>query len=209
MPPLLAPVPRRYVLVTPARIFKLQPFRNVKRDFCRTPSIGFNGHRYSNLFDGGSSSFNPSLPALLLYSYLLSLSLSRSLQPSRFSPRRKPLHVTGASYRGLARARGKKNLHLARFFFSFGRRYSWFGSGTEAASTDARIRTWQLFVVDISGGVSFAGRSRSREKSRCRVTRSFEANKSPKADTMAAPIFETRYGNYGDLIGRLDDWPSS
>lgn len=74
-PPSSLLYPRRYVLVTPARIFKLQPFRNVKRDFCRTPSIGFNGHRYSNLFDGGSSSFNPSLPALLLYSYLLSLSL--------------------------------------------------------------------------------------------------------------------------------------
>lgn len=141
VPSPLASSPRRYVLVTPARIFKLQPFRNVKGDFCRTPSIGFNGHRYSNLFDGGSSSFNPSLPALLLYSYLLSL--SRSLRPSRFSPRRKPLHITGASCRGFARARGKKNLHLARFFFlSFDRRYSRSGSGTEAASTDARIRTW-------------------------------------------------------------------
>lgn len=116
----LAPVPRRYVLVTPARIFKLQPFRNVKGDFCRTPSIGFNGHRYSNLFDGGSSSFNPSLPALLLYSYLLSLFLARtrSLLFAFLFTRRKPLHVTGASYRGLARARRKKNLHLARGFFS-------------------------------------------------------------------------------------------
>lgn len=68
-------VPRRYVLVTPARIFKLQPFRNVKGNFCRTPSIGFNGHRYSNLFDGGSSSFNPSLPLpslVLLSSFFLS-----------------------------------------------------------------------------------------------------------------------------------------
>lgn len=74
VPPPSLRYPVRYVLVTPARIFKLQPFRNVKGDFCRTPSIGFNGHRYSNLFDGGSSSFNPSLPALLLYSYLLSLS---------------------------------------------------------------------------------------------------------------------------------------
>lgn len=143
VPPPFAPVPRRYVLVTPARIFKLQPFRNVKGDFCRTPSIGFNGHRYSNLFDGGSSSFNPSLPALLLYSYLLSL--SPVLLSSRFFfPRRKPLHVTGASYRGLARARGKRNLHLARFFFfsSFGRRYSRSRSGTETAPTDAHIRTW-------------------------------------------------------------------
>lgn len=115
-PSLLAPVPRRYVLVTLAKIFKLQPFRNVKGDFCRTPSIGFNGHRYSNLFDGGSSSFNPSLPALLLSSY--PLSLSRSLRPSRIFPRNeKPLHVTGASYQGgLARVRGKKNLHLARLF---------------------------------------------------------------------------------------------
>lgn len=116
--PPLAPVPRRYVLVIPARIFKLQPFRNMKGDFCRTPSIGFNGHRYSNLFDGGSSSFNPFLPALLQYSYLLSLSLSLVSCSSRFfSPQRKPLHVTGACYRGLARARGEKRICISVVFF--------------------------------------------------------------------------------------------
>lgn len=88
--PLPPPASRRYLLVTPVRIFKLQPFRHVKGDFCRTPSIGFNGHRYSNLFDGGYSSFDPSLPSLrppfcftLSHPRSLSFSRSRSLQPPR------------------------------------------------------------------------------------------------------------------------------
>lgn len=115
MPPLLAPVPRRYVLVTPARIFKLQPFRNVKRDFCRTPSIGFNGHRYSNLFDGGSSSFNPSLPALLLYSYLLSLSFSSTFA---FFPATKTVTRNRCELPGVGKGTGKKEFASRSFFFS-------------------------------------------------------------------------------------------
>lgn len=114
MLPLLAPVPRRYVLVTPARIFKLQPFRNVKRDFCRTPSIGFNGHRYSNLFDGGSSSFNPSLPALLLYSYLLSLSFSSTFA---FFPATKTVTRNRCELPGVGKGTGKKEFASRSFFF--------------------------------------------------------------------------------------------
>lgn len=111
--PPLAPVPRRYILVIPARIFKLQPFRNMKGDFCRTPSIGFNGHRYSNLFDGAP--LPSTLPCPPFSSTLISL--SRSLLLAFFSPRRKPLHVTGACYRGLARARGKKEFASRSFLF--------------------------------------------------------------------------------------------
>lgn len=88
----------------------------MKGNFCRTPSIGFNGHRYSNLFDGGSSSFNPSFspPFSSTLISFLSLTLS-SLRV--FSPRRKPLHVTGACYRGLARARREKEFASRSFFF--------------------------------------------------------------------------------------------
>lgn len=42
---------------------------------------------------------------------------------------------------------------------------------------------------------------------RCRITRSFDANKRFEADTINAPIFiKMRYGNNDDLIGRFDDW---
>lgn len=109
------PYPVRYVLVTPARIFKLQPFRNVKGDFCRTPSIGFNGHRYSNLFDGGSSSFNPFLPVLLLYSYLLFLSLSFS---SRFFPAMKTVTRNRCELSGVGKGTGKKEFAFRSFLFS-------------------------------------------------------------------------------------------
>lgn len=145
----LASVPRRYVLVTPARIFKLQPFRNVKGDFCRTPSIGFNGHRYSNLFDGGSSSFNPSLPALLLYSYLLSLFLARararSLLFAFFFHATKTVTRNRCELPGVGKGTEKKEFaSRSGFFFPlfFGRRYSRSRSGAETAPTDARIRTW-------------------------------------------------------------------
>lgn len=115
--PPLAPVPRRYVLVIPARIFKLQPFRNMKGDFCRTPSIGFNGHRYSNLFDGGSSSFNPSLSALLQHSYLLSLSLvlfsSRLFFPATKTVTRNRCVLPG----GWQGHGGKKEFASRSFFF--------------------------------------------------------------------------------------------
>lgn len=69
----------------------------MKRDFCRTPSIGFNGHRYSNLFDGGSSSSNPSLPSLrspFCSTLILSLSLSLSLALILFDLRVLPMTKT-------------------------------------------------------------------------------------------------------------------
>lgn len=123
--PLSPPASRRYLLVTPVRIFKLQPFRHVKGDFCRTPSIGFNGHRYSNLFDGGYSSFDPSLPSLrppfcftLSSSFSLILSLSFS-STSALSPRQKPLHVTGASYPGVGSGSGEKRICISLLFFFF------------------------------------------------------------------------------------------
>lgn len=102
------------LLVTP-RIFKLQPFRHVKGDFCRTPSIGFNGHRYSNLFDGGASSFNPSTLSLIL---VFSRSFIHSLQPPRSLPTTKTVTRNRCELPGgWQRERGKKNLHLASYFF--------------------------------------------------------------------------------------------
>lgn len=104
--------PTIHVLVTPTRIFKLQPFRNVKGDFCRTPSIGFNGHRYSNLFDGGSSSFNPSLSIFLPFTLVFSFSLFL------FNfPRQKPLHVTGEGWRERGAGSEKKFASWSLFFF--------------------------------------------------------------------------------------------
>lgn len=95
----------------------MQPFRNVKGDFCRTPSIGFNGHRYSNLFDGGSSSFNPSLPALLLYSYPLSLSLPFSSRV--FLPATKTVTRNRCKLLGVGKGTGKKRICISLAFFFF------------------------------------------------------------------------------------------
>lgn len=138
---------RRYLLVTPARIFKLQPFRHVKGDFCRTPSIGFNGHRYSNLFDGGASSFNPSLPSLrppfcstLILILSFSLSFFRSLQSPR-SPHDENRYRNRCELPVVGSKRGGKKEFASRFVFfllPFDRRYSR-ESGTEATPTDARI----------------------------------------------------------------------
>lgn len=191
-------VSRRYVLVTPARIFKLQPFRNVKRDFCRTPSIGFNGHRYSNLFDGGSSSFNPSLPALLLCSYLFSLFL---FDLRAFSPQRKPLHVTG----GVGKGTGKKRICILLVFFP--------PSVVDTRGLDLERKSRRQMRASARGNCSpsifrvpFSSPEDLDLEKRCRITRSFDANKSLEADTMGAPIFiEMRHGSNGDLIGRFDD----
>lgn len=131
-PPPCAAYPRRYHLVTPARIFKLQPFRNVKGDFCRTPSIEFNGHRYSNLFDGAlplpSAPPCPPFgrPSALLSSTPLSLSLSAFTLAFRVLPVTKTVTVTGASYPRVGRGeRGKKEFAFRLFLFSSSdRRYS-------------------------------------------------------------------------------------
>lgn len=123
----------RLGLVTPTRIFKLQPFRNVKGDFCRTPSIGFNGHRYSNLFDGGSSSFDPS-------PFSLSVSLPHQLPATKTVTRnRRESPRVGAKG---ARGKRKRICISVVIFFSFSLlsfpRYSR-ESGTEATPADARM----------------------------------------------------------------------
>lgn len=132
---------------------------------------------------------------------ILSLFPSRSLL-AFFFPAMKTVTRNRCKLLGVGKGTGeKKNLHLARFFFPFP------SSAVDTRGLDlerkprrqmrASARGNCSSFVDISGGVSSARRSRSREKRRCRVTRSFDANKSLEVDTIGAPIFiEMRYENW-------------
>lgn len=186
------PVPRRYVLVTPARIFKLQPFRNVKGDFCRTPSIGFNGHRYSNLFDGGSSSpSRPLLTSILLLCSLIS-SLSLSFRPR--SPRNENRYARNrCELQGFDRGAGRKKRICISLFFIFLRPWSRYsrGSRTEATPTDARITVRHRRLRPRYFGRHFLrGEVYISRKDWCHITTSYDAHKSSETVTpMRVPIF--------------------
>lgn len=114
-PPPLAPVPRRYVLVTGENI-QIATLSQCERRLLPNP---FDRIQWASIFKFIWRRFLFLQPFLARPSPVLlsSLSFPPVLFSRFFSPQRKPLHVTGASYWGLARARGKKEFASRSFFF--------------------------------------------------------------------------------------------
>lgn len=81
-------------------------------------------------------------PALLQYSYLLSL--SDALFSSRFFPATKTVTRNRRVLPGVGKGTGRKRICISVVFFSPSSAVDTRGprSGTETAPTDARIRTW-------------------------------------------------------------------
>lgn len=136
---------------------------------------------------------------------IFSLSLSPSFSSLRvFFPQRKPLHVTGASYRGLARARGKKNLHLDRFFSP---------SAVDTRGLDLERKLRRQMRASARGNCSssiFRAAFPSPEDldlekretvSRYKILRCEHESWSRYNAPVCADFIEMRYGNYSDLIG--------